>query len=118
MKKKNIYMLYIKDKGYYVRNNTYNFDIKKAKRYKTLNGILKIYNKHLEIYNNIIIEYEIHKSKKVGKVIYNNIEYKGQYDLNEYYNKLKEKKEINGHKITFVESVNTYEQTEDNFWET
>lgn len=119
-------MIYIQGHGYYsskqVKNSVkFDHDRVNAKRYKTFNGIFKLYETLLLTYpDGMRMEYEIHKSKKVGRVLHEKVEYIGEYDLTEYYRKIKEEEEIRNHKVNIISSLKKEVETnlsiEDDFW--
>lgn len=122
MKQKNIYFIYNNDLGYYIRKGKYSNDRTKAKRYKTFKGVFKLYNELLSVEhdNDIKIEYEVFKTRKVGRIVHEKTDFMGEYCLKEYYMKEKEKEEIENHKViinnSLKKSVETNISTEDDFW--
>lgn len=120
MKKKNIYMIYIPSCGYYYNKYKFVDSNQTAKRYKTFNAILKLYEKLLLTFPDAEIHYEIHSSKKIGRIVHEHIDYIGKYDLTEYYNKLKAENEIKNHVVNIISTlkkeVETNLSTEDDFW--
>lgn len=122
MKQKKIFFIHDKKRGYYIKKGKYSDDISKAKRYKTFNGVFKLYNELLdtEYSNDIKIEYEVYKTRKVGRILHEKIDYMGQYDLTEYFNKIKEQEEIDNHKVVITNKLNknieTNISTKDDFW--
>lgn len=122
MKKKNIYMINTSF-GYFYKKGKYTSDISKAKRYKTFNGVFKLYNEliDVDVADSITIEYEVFKTRKVGRVVHEKTDYMGEYDLSEYYAKEKEKAEILNHEVNIIDTlkkeVETKLSTDDSFWE-